>query len=167
MKRYVASCSFGKDSMATVILALEHSEPLDEVTYCEVMFDEHTSGEVPEHREFVYEVAIPFLKEAGIRVNVVRGEKTFVGQFQHTIGSGQRAGQSGSTAWRSAGRRSKRPKRPAWRNVRDWVLAQVAIIEAGMVQIEEVFLPYMTDGSGRTLYQLYQGGRLALGGGQE
>ena len=58
-------------------------------------------------------------------------------------------------------------ERTAWRNVRDWVLAQVAIIEAGMVQIEEVFLPYMTDGSGRTLYQLYQGGHLALGGGQE
>lgn len=51
MKRYVASCSFGKDSMATVILALEHNEPLDEVTYCEVMFDEHISGEVPEHLE--------------------------------------------------------------------------------------------------------------------
>lgn len=93
MKRYVASCSFGKDSMATVILALEHSEPLDEVTYCEVMFDEQTSGEVPEHREFVYEAAIPFLKEAGIRVNVVRSGKTFVGQFRHTVGSGQRAGQ--------------------------------------------------------------------------
>lgn len=57
-------------------------------------------------------------------------------------------------------------ERTAWRNVRDWVLAQVAIIEAGMVQIEEVFLPYMTDGSGRTLYQLYQGGHLALGDGR-
>ena len=58
-------------------------------------------------------------------------------------------------------------ERTAWRNVRDWVLAQAAIIEAGMVQIEEVFLPYMTDSSGRTLYQLYQGGILALGeGGQ-
>ena len=92
MKRYVASCSFGKDSMATVILALEHNEPLDEVTYCEVMFDEHISGEVPEHREFIHTVAIPFLKKAGIKVNVVKGAKTFVGQFQHEIGSGDRAG---------------------------------------------------------------------------
>lgn len=55
-------------------------------------------------------------------------------------------------------------ERTAWRNVRDWVLAQTAIIEAGMVQMEEVFLPYMTDGNGRTVYQLYQGGVLALGG---
>lgn len=52
-----------------------------------------------------------------------------------------------------------------WRNIRDWVLAQMAIVEAGMVQIDEVFLPYLTDGRGRTLYSLYQSGQLALGGG--
>ena len=33
--KYVASCSFGKDSLATILLALMHSEPLDEVVYCE------------------------------------------------------------------------------------------------------------------------------------
>lgn len=58
-------------------------------------------------------------------------------------------------------------ERTAWRNVRDWVMAQMAIIEAGQVQIDEVFLPYLTNGSGRTLYQLYQGGYLALGDGTE
>ena len=56
-------------------------------------------------------------------------------------------------------------ERTAWRNVRDWVMAQMAIIEAGQVEMEEVFLPYLTDGRGRTLYQLYQGGQLALGSG--
>lgn len=58
-------------------------------------------------------------------------------------------------------------ERTAWRNVRDWIMAQMAIIEAGMVQMEEVFLPYMTDGKGRTVYQLYQRGTLALEGGTE
>ena len=47
----------------------------------------------------------------------------------------------------------------------DWVQAQMALIEAGQVQIDEVFLPYLTDGTGRTLYQLYQGGQLSLGEG--
>lgn len=56
-------------------------------------------------------------------------------------------------------------ERTAWRNVRDWVLAQMAIIEAGMAQMDEVFLPYLTNGNGQTLYQLYQGGTLALGPG--
>ena len=47
---HIASCSFGKDSLATILLALEHGEPLDEAVYCEVMFDKRISGEVPEHR---------------------------------------------------------------------------------------------------------------------
>ena len=56
-------------------------------------------------------------------------------------------------------------ERTAWRNVRDWILAQMAIIEAGQVEMEEVFLPYLTDGRGQTLYQLYSSGKLALGTG--
>ena len=61
--KYIASCSFGKDSIATVILAKEHEEPLDEIVYCEVMFDKEISGEHPEHRDFIYNVAIPKFKE--------------------------------------------------------------------------------------------------------
>ena len=37
--KYIASCSFGKDSLATILLALLHKEPLNKVVYCEVMFD--------------------------------------------------------------------------------------------------------------------------------
>lgn len=62
---HIASCSFGKDSLATILLALEHGEPLDEAVYCEVMFDKRTSGEVPEHRAFIYETALPRLKRLG------------------------------------------------------------------------------------------------------
>lgn len=58
-------------------------------------------------------------------------------------------------------------ERTAWRNVRDWIMAQMAIIEAGQVEMEEVFMPYLTDRQGRTLYQLYQGGQLAIGDGSE
>ena len=31
-------------------------------------------------------------------------------------------------------------ERTAWRNVRDWILSQLALIEAGQAQLEEVFL---------------------------
>ncbi len=55
-------------------------------------------------------------------------------------------------------------ERTAWRNVRDWVLAQMAIIEAGQVEVDQVFLPYLTDNRGRTLYEAYRDGQLALGG---
>ena len=56
-------------------------------------------------------------------------------------------------------------ERTAWRNVRDWVMAQMALIEAGMVQLDEVFLPYLVDKSGVTLFEAYQSGHLALGNG--
>ena len=65
--RYVASCSFGKDSLATILLARKHGEPLDEAVYCEVMFDKTISGEVPEHRDFIYTKGIPALEKMGIR----------------------------------------------------------------------------------------------------
>lgn len=55
----------------------------------------------------------------------------------------------------------------AWRNIRDWVLAQVALIESCDVPMDEVFLPYLADRSGTTLYQLYAGGQLLLGDGEE
>ena len=53
-------------------------------------------------------------------------------------------------------------ERTAWRNICDWIYAQMAIIEAGMVQMDEVFLPYLIDSHGNTLYQAYLSGQLAL-----
>ena len=92
--RYVASCSFGKDSIATVILARIHGEPLDEVVYCEVMFDERTSAEVPEHAAFIHNVAIPTFESWGIKVNVLRAEgKNFIERFNHKVGKGPHTGK--------------------------------------------------------------------------
>lgn len=91
--RYIVGCSFGKDSLATVITAVEHGEPLDEAVYCEVMFDEHISGEVPEHRDFIYEVGIPALKSMGIKTTIIRGKRTYVSSFTRVIEKGPHAGQ--------------------------------------------------------------------------
>lgn len=41
----------------------------------------------------------------------------------------------------------------AWRNIKDWIDAQIALIETGQVSAAEVMLPYMLDDSGRTLYE--------------
>ena len=57
----------------------------------------------------------------------------------------------------------EQPERTAWRNVRDWVMAQMAIIEAGQVEMEEVFFPYMTNRQGRTVYELYAKGQIMIG----
>lgn len=51
----------------------------------------------------------------------------------------------------------------AWRNVRDWVLAQMAMVESCDVPVDQVFLPYLADKQGRTLYDVYASGQLMLG----
>lgn len=91
--KYMAACSFGKDSIATVILAREYNEPLDEVVYCEVMFDDEISGEVPEHRQFIYETAKPIFESWGIKVTILRSQKTYVSNFKHVITKGDQAGK--------------------------------------------------------------------------
>lgn len=55
-------------------------------------------------------------------------------------------------------------ERVAWRIVKDWVEAQMAILESEMVQIDEIFLPYMVNNSGLTLFQVYRDNQLMLEG---
>lgn len=79
-KIHIASCSFGKDSIATILLALENNEPLDRVVFAEVMFDHERgiSGEIPEHIEWIYSTAIPKLESMGVKVDVVKAKKDYV-----------------------------------------------------------------------------------------
>lgn len=53
-------------------------------------------------------------------------------------------------------------ERVAWRIVKDWVEAQMAILESEMVQMEEIFLPYMVSASGQTLFEAYQNNQLQI-----
>lgn len=87
---YIASCSFGKDSIATILLALEHDEPLDRVVFSEVMFDHarNISGEIPEHIGWIYDTAIPKLHDMGIHVDVVRAERDYCYFFANAVGAG-------------------------------------------------------------------------------
>jgi len=55
-------------------------------------------------------------------------------------------------------------RRTAWRQVLRWVEAQMALIETGMADIKEIFLPYMMTPQGRTLFQEMSGARFLLGG---
>lgn len=52
--------------------------------------------------------------------------------------------------------------RVAWRIVKDWVLAQMAIVDTRMVQISEVFLAYAVTKDGRTLFE-----KMAADGGHQ
>ena len=94
-KMHIASCSFGKDSIATILLALENNEPLDRVVFAEVMFDHERgiSGEIPEHIEWVYDTAIPKLEQMGVKVDVVKSKKDYIHFFRSAVGGGRHKGK--------------------------------------------------------------------------
>lgn len=58
-------------------------------------------------------------------------------------------------------------ERVAWRILKDWVEAQMAILESEMVQMDEIFLPYMIGKDNQTAYELYANNQLLIGGPQE
>lgn len=59
----------------------------------------------------------------------------------------------------------KHAKRVAWRNIKDWIDAQTALIETEMVELQQIFLPYMVDQNDQTVYDrfLEQGPKLLTG----
>ena len=94
--KHILTCSFGKDSIATALLALQHGEPLDELVYSEVMFSDTVSGELPEHKRFIYETAIPYFEKRGIHTRVLRGQKTYLDCFYRIVSRGNAEGKLAS-----------------------------------------------------------------------
>lgn len=53
-------------------------------------------------------------------------------------------------------------QRTGWRIVKDWIEAQMAIVEAGLASVPEVMLPYVLLKDGQTLYGRIQADRTLL-----
>lgn len=60
----------------------------------------------------------------------------------------------------------EQPYKTAWANIRDWIDAQMALIDTGQVKIEEAFLPYMVDSSGQTYFEHLEKKQFLLEGGE-
>jgi hypothetical protein len=52
--------------------------------------------------------------------------------------------------------------RTAWRILKGWIEAQMAIIEAGLASLAEVFLPYALLKDGRTLFDHFRSDKTRL-----
>ncbi|MGO5061853.1 ATP-binding protein [Lawsonibacter sp. LCP25S3_F5] len=94
--KYFHSWSGGKDSTAAIILDHIHGLPPSTVVFCEVMYDRKhgISGELPEHIDFVKNVAIPKFQEWGFTVDVIHSETDYLDNFFHVI-SKSRNGNNG------------------------------------------------------------------------
>ncbi len=57
--------------------------------------------------------------------------------------------------------------RVAWRIILYWTKAQMAILDADMVKMEQIFLPYIVDKNGKTLYEKLADSRFQLTDGKK
>lgn len=55
--------------------------------------------------------------------------------------------------------------RVAWRIIKDWVEAQMSLLETEMVKMQQIFLPYVITPDGQTIYDLMAGKGFLLGEG--
>ena len=53
-------------------------------------------------------------------------------------------------------------KRVAWRIVKDWVEAQMALLDTTMMSLDQIFLPYMLLTPEQTVYERVKGLQFAL-----
>ena len=91
--KYVASLSFGKDSMAMLIKIKELGLPLDEVIYVDIMFDDDTSGETPEMVSFITKAEKILKEKFNVEVTHLRGV-TFKEQFYKIKQRGKHIGDN-------------------------------------------------------------------------
>lgn len=64
----IFNLSFGKDSMATLLLAIEQGIPIDRVMYCDIRFSDEISGEHPLMAEWIPEAERILKEKFGITV---------------------------------------------------------------------------------------------------
>ena len=91
--KYVASVSFGKDSLAMLIKIKELGLPLDEVVYVDIMFDDNISGETPEMASFITKAEKILKEKFNIEVTHLKGI-TFKEQFYKVKQRGKRIGDN-------------------------------------------------------------------------
>lgn len=89
----IFNLSFGKDSMATLLLAIEQGIPIDRVMYCDIRFNNEISGEHPIMAEWI-PTAEKRLKELfGITVDHAYSGVSFYEQFYKVYKRGSRTGE--------------------------------------------------------------------------
>lgn len=130
MTKYVASCSFGKDSLAMLIKIKELGLPLDEVIYVDIRFDDNLSGEMPEMAEFIPKAEKILKQKFGISVTHLRGV-TFKEQFYKVKQRGNHIGDNYGFpytvgAWCNS-RLKIEPLRKYFKNIKEPVIQYVGI----------------------------------------
>lgn len=88
----VFNLSFGKDSTATLLLAIEQGIPIDRVMYCDIRFNNEISGEHPIMAEWIPTAEKRLKKLFGVTVDHAYSGVSFEEQFYKVKQKGNRVG---------------------------------------------------------------------------
>lgn len=86
--QYIASISYGKDSMAMLHVIAENGLPLDRIITADVWFDDNIRADYPEMAQFKDEMDVFILENYGIKVEHFRARNgnTYFKQFYKNVG---------------------------------------------------------------------------------
>lgn len=140
--KYIASCSFGKDSLAMIIKIKELGMPLDEVIYCDIKFDDNISGEMPLMAEFIPKAEKILKEKFDIEVKHLTYKRTFKEQFYTQKQKGKHIGDNYGFpftigAWCNS-RLKIAPIREYLRNIKEPVIQYVGIAYDEPVRYERL-----------------------------
>lgn len=91
--KHIAFLSFGKDSMAQVILLKKHGYPLDEVVYVDIRFNNEISGEHPKTAAWIPHAEEILKNKFNITVKHLTADTTFYDYFYKTKKKGPHEGE--------------------------------------------------------------------------
>lgn len=91
--KYIASLSFGKDSLAQIILIKRLGLPLDDVIYCDIRYTRDISGEMPEMAEWIPTAEEILRREFGVQVRHLTAQYTFKDYFFRVKDGGKHKGE--------------------------------------------------------------------------
>lgn len=89
----IFNLSFGKDSMATLLLAIEQGIPIDRVMYCDIRFNNEISGEHPLMAKWIPTAEKRLKKLFGVTVDHAYSGVSFEEQFYKVYKRGSRTGE--------------------------------------------------------------------------
>ena len=93
----IQSWSGGKDSTASIILEHINNLPKSRIMFVEVIFDHKRgiSGELPEHIDFVKNIAIPKFESWGYTVDVISDDSDYIQEFYQIVTKSKIAERNG------------------------------------------------------------------------
>ena len=84
--KYIASVSFGKDSLAMLYIIKKYNLPLDKIVFCDILATETQSGIFAEHRKFIDLIKPKIEQYMQVPIDFIKADTTFEQQFYRKKG---------------------------------------------------------------------------------